>query len=169
MSNYSDSKDVGLDAKPLDDNDIDKLRKKIATLPDETLDVLNKMYNNYSQLISSLIVTILKQTKDEDDIVEVERVKRLISLAPADEIFFRSKDKVWAARSHIIAKNADWFLNRDYKHLIKKDSKQVMIETLVNFVKRLYKTISSEEKEKYWLIAAKLLNLVANFKKILNE
>jgi hypothetical protein len=165
----SDIKDSGLDIKPLDEADIDKLKKKISSLPDETLDVLNKMYNNYSQIISSLIITILKQTKDEDDIVEIERVKRIISLAPGDEIFFRSKDKVWGARVHILHKNADWFLNRDYKHLIKKDSKQVMIETLLNFVKRLYKELSSDEKDKYWIIAAKLLNLVANFKKIVNE
>lgn len=151
---------------PLSEKDIEDQKKRLLNAnPDE----LSKIYNTCSQVINSMLVMVIKQTNDEEDIVEVERLKRVINLAPVDERFLRSKDKIWAAREHILNKNADWFLNRDYKGLIKKDHNQSMIETIVSLVKERYNSLSQEDQNRYWEKATMLLNNVARFKKLLGE
>jgi hypothetical protein len=155
-----------LEVKPLSEEEIELQKKRLLAADPK---VLTDIFNTCSQVINSLLVMVIKQTEDEDEIVEVERLKRVINLAPVEERFIRSKDKIWAAREHILNKNADWFLNRDYKNLIKKDHNQVLIETIVSLVKDRYNTLSKEDQDKYWEKALLLLRNVARFKKLLGE
>jgi hypothetical protein len=158
--------DDSFQAKPLSEADIEAQKKRLAEADPKEL---NEIFNTCSQVINSILVMVLKQTKDEEDIVEVERLKRVINLAPLDERFLRSKDKIWAAREHILNKNADWFLKRDYKGLIKKDHNQVLIETIVSLVKERYDSMSTEDREKYWQKAIMLLRNVGRYKKLIGE
>lgn len=155
-----------IEAAPLSEEDVERQKKKLLEADPK---VLSDIFNTCAQVFNSLLVMVLKQTDDEDEIVEVERLKRVINLAPVEERFIRSKDKIWAAREHILNKNADWFLNRDYKNLIKKDHNQVLIETIVSLVKDRYNTLSKEDQDKYWEKAILLLRNVARYRKLLGE
>ncbi len=132
---------------------------------------LNDIFNKFAQTINNIITLVLKQTPKEDieDIVEIERLKRIINLLPIDERMYRCKDKIWMARNQLIEKDHEWFYNRSFKHLIKKDAKQVMIETLMGMVRRKFKTLSKEEQDIYWDLLHKMLHLVARYKKLVNE
>lgn len=168
MSNTTSttSSTTEIEARPLTDDDVDEMRKRIAKCdPDK----LNDIYNKYSQTLNGMITFCEKQTKDEEEIIEISGIRRLINLAPIDERFLRTKDKIWQVRNHILAKDAEYFINKDYKNLIKKDKKQTMIETLVGMVKRKYVTLQPEIKEKYWEKAYKLLGIVAQYKKLVGE
>jgi hypothetical protein len=153
-------------AKPLTEQDIMLIRKRLANLESKALD---SILNSYSQLVSGIITMALKITKEDDEIAEIEHLRRLIIIVPKDELFIRSKDKIWDAREKILNKDADWFIKRDYSKLIKKDSKQTMIETLVNVVKRYYPELDDDEKNMYWKKAIGLLQVVAEYKKIAKE
>ena len=153
-------------AKPLTEQDIMLIRKRLANLDSKSLD---SIINSYSQLVSGIITMALKITKEDDEIAEIEHLRRLVIIVPKDELFIRSKDKIWDAREKILNKDADWFIKRDYSKLIKKDSKQTMIETLVNVVKRYYPELDDDEKNMYWKKAIGLLQVVAEYKKIAKE
>ena len=159
-------KDKEPEVTPMTDEDVNNIRKRLAMLDEKEL---NYIIDTYSQVIKGVMTIAMKNTKDEDEIVELERLKRLINLAPKDELFIRSKDKVWAARKRVINRDINWFLNRDYSKLIKRDSKQVMIETLINIAKNSYLKLDSDEQEIYWQKGFKLLQIVAQYKKISGE
>lgn len=159
-------KDTDPEVKPMTDEDVNNIRKRLSMLDEKEL---NYIIDTYSQIIKGVLTLAMKNTKDEDEIVELERLKRIINLAPKDELFIRSKDKVWAARKRVINRDINWFLNRDYSKLIKRDSKQVMIETLINIAKNSYLKLDSDEQEIYWQKGFKLLQIVAQYKKISGE
>ena len=159
-------KDAEPEVKPMTDDDVNNVRKRLALLDEKEL---NYIIDTYSQVIKGVLTLAMKNTNDEDEIVELERLKRIINLAPKDELFIRSKDKVWAARKRIINRDIKWFLNRDYSKLIKRDSKQVMIETLINIAKNSYVKLDPEEQEMYWQKGFKVLQIVAQYKKISGE
>jgi hypothetical protein len=102
-------------------------------------------------------------------LAEIDHLLRIIAICPKEEMFIRSKDKIWFARNKILKKNADWFLQRDYKANIKKDHKQRMIETLVNIVKTKYDILSPEEKEMFWNEAIRMLQLVTKFRQLTKD
>ena len=154
------------DVSPMTDEDVNNVRKRLALLDEKEM---NYIIDTYSQIIKGVLTLTMKNTKDEDEIVELERLKRIINLAPKDELFIRSKDKVWAARKRVIDRDINWFLNRDYSKLIKRDSKQVMIETLINIAKNSYLKLDTEEQEMYWQKGFKVLQIVAQYKKISGE
>jgi hypothetical protein len=154
---------------PMSDEDAANAVARLSTLNSQQI---SKICDGFSQQLVKLI-NILKKTlnqkTDEMELVELDRLLRLIKLIPSDEVFIRIKDKLWAARDHILAKNSDWFLNRDYSRLIKKDKKQTMIETIINVVKIKYNALSIEEREFYWTAVFNLLNTVSVFKKLTGE
>lgn len=156
----------GLDIKPLTDADIEEQRKRLAKADPK---ILTEIFNTCYQTINSLLVIARKRTKDEDDIVEIERLKRIVNLVPVEELFLRSKDKIWAAREHICDKNAKWFLDRDYSNIIKRDHNQVFIETIVSLIKDQFDKTSKEDMDKYWEKAIILLRNVGRYKQLIGE
>lgn len=165
----SDKKDDFVEAKPLSEEDVDKLRERLLKLSNADFKKVEDICNRYKQLINGIISTARKQTKEEDEIVEIERLKRLLGLCACDEIFYRSKDKIWSVRNKLINKDLDWFVNRDYSKLIKKDSKATLIETLVDIIKDKIKGMLPEERDIYWNKGLEMLLLVGQFKKIIGE
>jgi hypothetical protein len=152
--------------KPLSDDDVDEIRRRLAKADPKEL---NDIFNVHSQLLNAVLTTAIKQTKDEDEIVEIERIKRLINLAPIDERFVRSKDKIWNVRNQILEKNTQWFLDRDYSSLVKKDHNQATIETIMSIIRDKFHTLSKAEMDHYWNKAIALLQNVARYKKLVGE
>jgi hypothetical protein len=152
--------------KPMSEEDVAKEVQKLSKLDSKQISLI---CNGYVQQIKALITTARKSlhpVKDEDEIVELDRLIRLIGMVSTDEVFIRSKDKVWHARKHILEKDADWFLKRDYSKMIKKDQKQSMIETIIRIIQTKFATLSEQEKDQYWMKAIGILGLVAKFKKL---
>lgn len=153
--------------KPLDDSDVFLENKYLSLIkPTELQNILN----NFSQSINAILTLSRKFTTDDDEIIEIERVKRIFKIIPMEEIFIRCKDKIWSVREHIIKKNADYFLNKDYSSAIKKnDEKQMMIESLINLVKEKYNTLSDIDKNFYWNKTICMLNSVARYKNAIQD
>lgn len=153
----------------LSEKDVDDTISRMAKLNSQQI---TKICDEYVKCIKNLITTVQKsmdEEKDEEDMVELDRMARIVGLSSADDIFIRSKDKIWLARDHILNKNAKWFIDKDYSQAIKKDHKQRMIETIVSIVKTKYMSLSQEEQDKYWNIAQRLLRIIASFKKLSGE
>lgn len=166
------SKDVEMEPpKPLSEDDVLAVMKRLSNLDGN---MVNEICNTYAKEIKRLVNTVersLKEEKDdnEDELVEIDRLRRIISLCPTDELFIRSKDKIWYTRYQIVNKNSDWFLNRDYGSQIKKDHKKAMIETLIRLAQGRFNSLSAEEQDVYWDSAFKLLNIVSKYKKLTGE
>lgn len=155
--------------KPMSDEDVLEVMSRLSSLDAKEI---NAICDGYTQKIKGLVTYVKKSLNpktDEDELVEIDRIMRLINMCPKDEFFIRSKDKIWHARYHILDRDSSWFLNRNYSASIKKDHKQRMIETLIRMIQGKWKKMSDEEQELYWEKAFELLNLVARFKKLTNE
>ena len=152
--------------KQLTDDDVFEMVKKTLHVDPKKL---NEIYQQYVNNLNSMLVMAKKQTDDETEIVEIERLKRFINMLPIDEVFMRGKDKVWNVRNHILNRNANFFLERDYSKVIKKDKNQVMMETLVEIIKDKYSHVSNEEMEYYWKKGAYALNCIIRFKQLVGE
>jgi CII-binding regulator of phage lambda lysogenization HflD len=156
------SKNNESDVKPLTENDVLDEMKKIVKIPPK---VLNEIFQTYSNTLTSLLSLAKQQCTDESDIVELERLKRVISLCPLEEKFIRTKDKIWSVRIQIIAKDSQYFIEKDYSANIKKDQNQIMMETLMELTVDKFSNMSDTHKEAYWKKLLVLLNLIARYKK----
>jgi CII-binding regulator of phage lambda lysogenization HflD len=162
MSNTSDT----IKFKALDDDDVNNMLRMTANA---NPDVINEIYRTYANTLNTILTMVQKQATEEEELVEVDRVKRIINMLPIEERFMRTKDKVWAVQDHIFNKNIKYFLDKDYSHIIKRDSKQVMIETLVELVKNRAIDLQPNEMDFYWNKAVILLNCIGRFKKAIGD
>lgn len=149
--------------RPLTDDDVDEEKKSWIKLD---LKELDKILNEFSNELNKLLNMAKQQATDDVDIVELDRVKRILNLIDKDEKFVRVKDKVWAVREKIFDKDMDFFMNRDYSGLIKKDRKQKMIETIVIIVKTKFKTLPVEHQNLFWSLGERLVYCVARYNKL---
>jgi CII-binding regulator of phage lambda lysogenization HflD len=163
-SKKSQQDEIDAGVTTMSEDDVSSELKKLAKVDPK---VLNDIYNTHAQLINAIVAMVKKQLKDEEDIVEIEHLQRVLNLAPLDEKFIRTKDKIWAVREHLIKKNAKFFLDRDYSKQIKKDHNQVMMETLVNLVKIQFNSLSAEDQDFYWQKGNMLLVNVCKYYKLL--
>ena len=152
--------------RPLSVEDVIKEQQR---LKDADPKELNDIFEKYSQALNSILVMAKSQTTDDLEIVELERIKRLINFTPKDEKFIRSKGKVWAVRDHILNKDAKYFLEKDYSTIIKKDHNQAMLETLVELIKEKFENMNDKEQNFYWQKAALLLNCVVRYKRLIGD
>lgn len=156
-------------ARPLSEEDVNEVRARLAKLnASQIKDICDNYVNTIMELIMK-VESIVDKNEDEAEYVELDRVRRIVRFVDTDECFIRSKDKIWEAREHILNKDADWFLNRDYSKLIKKDQKTTMIETLISIVKGKYRGLSEQEKTIFWNYGLRLLKIVASYKKLTGE
>lgn len=155
--------------KPLDDGDIARIMSHIVRGGDEAINNSNKIFTEFRNMITELIRLIESNIEDDDleEIAELDRLKRLISLAPEEQIFLRCKDKIWLTREQLLNKDLEWFIGKECSHLIKNDKNKEFIETLMRIVKRKFLELDEEEKDEYWKYIHKLLNIVARFQKII--
>ncbi len=169
MSTTNDNNHEDPPPPPMTDDDYNRIVKQLGGMKSNDM---VEICNGFVQQIKGLLSTVKKTlhpVNDEDELVEVERVIRIVNMLPADEIFIRSKDKIWYSRKHILSKNIQLFLKKDISKNIKRDSKQVMIETLVKLIKYKFQTLSTAEQEMYWAKLIKLLQYVAKFKQLVGE
>ena len=167
--NTDDDKNVEQMPKPLTEEDVLQAMAKMSILSDKDV---NEICDGYAQKMKSLINCVKKSLNpktDEEEFVELDRIMRIINMCPKDEFFIRTKDKIWFARYHILDRNSNWFLNRDYSSSIKKDHKQRMIETMIRMIQSRWKKLSTTEQELYWEKAFQMLHIVARFKKLTGE
>ena len=156
--------------KPLSEKDVENNLKRITK---ENADRVNKIFQLYSVELNKMISMALRQAKVDDDdyndteIVEIERLKRVINFCPIEERFMRTKDKIWASRDHIKSKNADFFLNRKYDALIKKDHNKYFIETLIDIIKDRFPQMDKDIQEFYWERGGMLLKYVIEYNDII--
>jgi CII-binding regulator of phage lambda lysogenization HflD len=152
--------------KALSEDDVAKEMKDINQMAPK---FTTEIFTSFSKGINSVLAIAMKQCTDESEIVEIEQLRRVLSLCPLEEKFIRTKDKIWAVRMHIINKNADYFLKKDYSKIIKRDANQAFIESLMEIVKDKFNDMNIENQDIYWKKAAYLLNCVARFKKAQTE
>jgi hypothetical protein len=150
------------DVKPLSEDDVLNEMKALNSIPP---DQMNKIINNYTNALAAMLTMSVENTSEEEQIVELEQIKRIMGLCPSVEKFIRSKDKVWGARKHILDRNADYFMNKDYGKLIKKDANQAFIESIIELIKDRYDNMEKKELDFYWDKATVMLRCVATFKK----
>lgn len=154
--------DPDLKVKALSENDVENEMKDINRMDPK---FTNEIFTSFSNGINSVLALALKECVDESEIVEIEQLRRILSLCPLEEKFIRAKDKIWAARLHILNKNEDYFIKKDYSKMIKRDGNQAFLETLTEIVKDKFTSMNQESKDIYWKKAAFLLQCVARFKK----
>lgn len=157
--------------KPLSDSDVEIRRKRMANANTK---LLNEIFNEYHNTIKMIITSAEKilaadGNKDEEDEVELSRIKRIVNLSPSDEILIRSMDKVWSVKNHIMTKNSDYFLKKDYSNLVKNDEKKAMIVNLIMIIREMYDKLKPKEQNLFWSYGLTLLKLVANCKKLIGE
>ncbi len=166
-SNSSDiEEEINKNVRPLTDDDVDEEKKMWIKLNPKELD---EVLNNFSNYLNKLLNMAKQQAKEEDDIVELDRVRRIMNLINNDEKFVRVKDKVWTVREKIFNKDTDFFLKRDYSGLIKKDKKQKMIETIVCIVKTKFIELPKDHQDQFWDIGKNLVFWVAKYRKLLEN
>ena len=69
---------------PLTDEDVAEMKRRLANADIEELE---NFYNQFSREVYTILDTIIKQTNknQEDDLVEIERLKRILSFVPNSE------------------------------------------------------------------------------------
>lgn len=140
---------------------LDKLTEITGT-PEE-LSVICSVFNDN---IMNLIKFIRGKEPDSPDVNMLNTVVRECINESETLVLDRCMDKIWDARQHIRDKNADYFLERDYSALIKKDQRENFIVTLVSIIKTGWKTsLYDEEREYVWVRAKLMLKCVACYEK----
>ena len=151
------------------DNDVATVRSHLMKLVEagkfkaETLEVI---YNDYYKHCMGVVDLITRTTKAESELVEIDQLKRIIRICTVDEVFIRTWAKLWKMRDNILNKRSDWFLGQDFKHIIKRDRKQVFLETIVAIAKNRHNIMTEAEREIYWRKGFALLECIAKFVKL---
>lgn len=153
----------------LTDDDVLAVQKKLVNIDPKQL---NEIYNTYKQTLNSMLAIAKEQAKmanEEDDIITIEHICRVLNLAPVDEIFIRSKEKIWHHQDKIIHRDAKYFIEKNYSAMIKKDKNQAFLESLISIIKSKFLELTKEQQNVYWARSAALLNCVIRFKKLVGE
>ena len=147
----------------------DEIVVMLNALPKDKQYELDKIFQKVSSTLMSLIMMTLKVTKEEDEIIELERIKRIVNMCPKDELFIRIKDKIWAVRQQLDAEDADYFLNKDYSAMVRRDHNQAFVEAMMEILKLRYYNSTAAEKKVYFAKGRILIAEVAAFKDLVGE
>jgi hypothetical protein len=148
---------------------VDDVANELHNLTKVPTKMVNELFQTYGNVLNSILATALKQATDETESVEIEQLRRLISLCPLEERFIRTKDKVWAVRKHILNKNSKFFLEKDYSKIIKRDANQAFIESMMEIIRDKFTTLSLKDQDVYWQKSVVMLNCVARYKKFISK
>lgn len=155
-----------LKVKPLTSDDVNTIRQDLLKLDNV---FMTKMTSEYYNCIRSIIVRLSSQVTDDDDLASLLQLQRIFNFAPADEIFIRTYEKVWAVKHHLIKRNAKYFLEKDYSFLVKKDGNENFIISLIEILRDQYEQMLPEEKSFYWKKGLQIVKYIATFKKKIKE
>jgi hypothetical protein len=160
--------DDGITFDTITDDQIAERMKKLRSCdPDE----INDIYDEFSRAAIRMLTFSKKKCSkmSEEVIVEVDRLARLINLAPNFEKFHRSYDKLYIVRDKILNRDDDFFIKKDYTGVIKKDEKEQMLETLKDVILNCWHTLDEQDKNFYWTQILLMLKQVLRFKKLLQD
>lgn len=159
--------DEGLqNIKPLTDEDCAVFYKKMGGKNEEAFVKLCKTFVSRIRDMLKIIESKCLTDKEKSKIAQLNQLSRL---APDKEIFIRCYQKIWAMRTAIATKNTKWIMEQDYSHLIKKDSKQDMILSIISLAQDSWSSLTEAEMDKYWKVMQELLRETAIFVKMLNQ
>ena len=153
----------------LTDDDVDSVERRVNKLKNEDIDKVNKICEQFYHALLGLIATSRTFTKDDEDLAELDRIKRLLCLIPKFEVFIRVQGRLWHFREKILECDMDYFLNLDYSGAIKKDHKAKMIESIIGIVKDKFPKLSKADQTLFWQKTTLLLNYTAQFRKIVGN
>lgn len=153
----------------LTDNDVDRVEKLVNKLKNDDIDKVNKICEQFYHALLGLIATSRTFTKDDDDLAELDRIKRLLCLIPKFEVFIRVQGRIWHFREKILESDMDYFLSLDYSGAIKKDHKAKMIESIIAIVKDKFPKLSKTDQTLFWQKTTLLLKYTAEFRKIIGD
>jgi hypothetical protein len=153
---------------PLDD---DFKTSDLSSLTPEQLREVNKMFIDCNKLMKEIISKARSKLVGIDKYeASLREVNGLMTLAPAQEIFERCKDKFYAARVQIVERNADFFISHDYSDVIKRDFRQRFLESIIESILFLWKRkLSDAEKDELWEKIQSILMLILRYKKMVRE
>lgn len=106
--------------------------------------------------------------KNPDIISSYERLKNILDITRVDAPYHalsRSFPHIIKAGKYINERNADYFLNRNYDQLIKEDEKKTMIYDVIRIVCKCFASLSEDEKNEVWELAAIMLIACCEFHK----
>jgi hypothetical protein len=126
-------------------SDLDELGSLSGT--SHELDVICKVFN---QNILQLLKFLISKMPDEPQVQALKSVMEFALEEDQQLMLNKCKEKIWAAKDQIRAKNSEYFLERDYSNLIKEDHNKSMIVTIVNLVKTGWTTLYDSEREVLW-------------------
>lgn len=155
----------GQQVKLMTDTDVyDEIRLYMNYMKTGDLEPILRTFKN---AVNSLLSFATEQVgDDEEDAANLDRARRMIGFCPAEEIFIRSKDKIWAVRDHILGENLQYFMDRDYSNMIKRDQKQEMLENIVYVIKDYVEQMSAETRAVLWTKGKIMLRCVALYIKL---
>lgn len=151
------------------DDDVDRIQGRVNKLSNKEIDEVNKLCTSFHQALVGLVTTARSFTKEDEELVEIDRIKRLLAILPQFEVFVRAQGRIWTFRNKIVDKDMDFFLGIDYSGAIKRDHKQRMIETIIEIVKEKFPKLPESERETFWQKVILLLNYTAKFRKVVGE
>jgi len=110
--------------------------------------------------------------KRQETIDSFERLRNNIALAKSELphiIIARCFPHFIKAGEHIIKKNADHFLKRNYAALIKEDDNKTMIYDVINLIVKCFDRLEEDEREEIWELANIMLICCIAFKKHIKQ
>jgi hypothetical protein len=147
-----------------DDDVYDEIRTYMSRMNATDLESILQTFKNTVNSLLSFATE--KVGNDEEDCANLERVRRIIGFLPPEEIFIRVKDKVWAVRDHILNENLQYFMEKDYGNMIKKDQKQELLENIICVIKDYVTQMSEEDVKTLWTKGKIMLRCVAIYHKM---
>jgi hypothetical protein len=116
--------------------------------------------------------TIDAFVKKQETIDSFERLKNNIELVRFELPYFaisRCFPHFINASKHIMERNSDYFLNRDYATLIKNDHNKTMIYDVINLVCKCFNKLTLDEQDEIWELANIMLLCALEFKKHIKQ
>lgn len=143
---------------PLSDDEIKVLRQRLLKIERKHR---NDIIDSFAKSLKQVVLMAKKACKKEDEIVELDRVRRILNILPNDDLFLFCHDKIWLVREQIKKRNVDFFMNVVCD--IPKDDTQDLVFALIELVRDNYNKLSAVDKDAYWKCVQILLDSVDRF------
>lgn len=132
--------------------------------------IINNGWNKIKQFKND--PSIDSFVKKQETIDSYERLKNNLALVRSELPYLaiaRSFPHIIKAGEHIIKKNSDYFLKRNYDALIKEDGNKTMIYDVIKLIVKCFDKLNEEEREEIWELSNVMLICCIAFKKHIKQ
>jgi hypothetical protein len=171
--NKNDLRTILFSGKPLDDTIIYQIRQATKLIKDKDLD---KIYVNCNKGLQQVLTLAKKHMENvttgrvnNKGIGTIDTIQKLMRLVPRDEVFMRMFPKIILHEKQIKEKDGDFFISKDYKGMIKDDSKKNFIFQIILIIKNEYANLKPADNEKLWEIMTSILEDCITFRDKIND